>query len=545
MRRQGSLETAVKRKRYARLLRSLAFGALLFERCTDVMVEIDLAGKIADNDEARRAFLSLFPIYFSGTHASVEQRLGVIKSLLLSPDVRKRNLGAAALQALLETIHFGGGWDFEFGGRSRDYGYAPRSPEDAKKWFREGLKLAGDFGSSKEAAAPLVRDVLARQFRGLWSRAAMFDELEEVCRAVAGAVFWKEGWIAVRQTIHFDSKDFPPASSTRLASLEELLRPKDLLQRVRTIVLSDGLHIAGLDATDDQSSELPYYRVEDAAASLGREVAAQETALVELLTELVAGHEQTWNFGRGLAEGCASPEILWERMASAYASRPEGRDVRVLHGFLHGLNAKNAELTSRLLDEALTDERLACVYPVLQTAVTLDHKSVDRLVRSLKIGKAPIQNYRNLVSGGITHTLPGSDFNRLLLRIAAEAGGFEIAIDILCMRISYAADKSSFAELVYAGCKLMSGHTFAGKNAENSIDEYRLGIVARRCLVGDQGAGAVGDICRNLKNAIANAETYAFYHADLLQIVFSAQPIAALDALCGGDEETLEKASGF
>jgi hypothetical protein len=47
----------------------------------------------------------------------------------------------------------------------------------------------------------------------------------------------------------------------------------------------------------------------------------------------------------------------------------------------------------------------------------------------------------------------------------------------------------------------------------------------------------VREICRNLKDAISKSETYAFYHDDVLQMLLSTQPIAALDALCGGDDD--------
>jgi hypothetical protein len=526
-------------KRYLRLLRSLAYDQALFDRCIALIVTIAQAGDVdAYSDEGRKIFASLFPIYFSGTHATVEQRLAVITRLTLSDDVKERTLGLAALRAALETVHFGAAGDFEFGARFRDYGWSPSSPAEARDWFGKVLSLADELACVDKPVARQVRVVLADQFRGLWSCAALYDELERNSRAISAKCFWKEGWIAVRQTIHFDSKGLAPDVSARLGSLEELLRPKDLLERVRAVVLSEGIYVAGLDAADDEADGTQAFnRVEATAEALGREVVASESVFAQILSELATSHEQLWNFGRGLAQGANKPQPTWNRLVSALDVSEEQRpNFRVLHGFLNGLNAEDPELANALLDDALQDERLASVYPVLQTAVGIDEKGVQRLMRSLELGKAPIRTYRNLIAGGVTHKIPGKDFNNLLSRIAAEPQGSDIAIDILHMRLSFASDQSSPSELIDIGCELMRRLTFAHREA---VDDYRLGIVARKCLIGDRAAATVEEICRNLKNAVLKSETYAFYHADLLLLLFAAQPLAALQGFCGGDDTDL------
>lgn len=46
-------------------------------------------------------------------------------------------------------------------------------------------------------------------------------------------------------------------------------------------------------------------------------------------------------------------------------------------------------------------------------------------------------------------------------------------------------------------------------------------------------------MCRRLKLAIKQDATNAFYFGELLSSLFSCQPIAALDGLCGGDKQEL------
>jgi hypothetical protein len=528
--------------RYLRLIRSLAYDATLFDRCIELIVKIIESGNIDDDSkEERRIFVSLFPIYFSGTHATIEQRLSVIRSLMLSEDTKKRTLGAAGLGAALEAVYFNQGGEFEFGAHSRDYGWWPRTPAGVKHWFGQALNLVEELACSDKPVAPNVRAILAERFRGLWGAAGMYDELERVCRRISEAKFWPAGWIAARQTIHYDSSGFSPEVAARLSSLEANLSPKDLQQKVRSIVLSDDLIYFGIDSTVDGTTDvqLSMQQVEAMASDLGRAVAADQNAFTALLPELVAGKSgQLWIFGRGLAESAREPRAVWNELVAQLGRIPwDKQNVQVHRGLLNALNMREPELVSNLLDDAVESEVLGPWFPILQTAVGVDTRGVDRLIRSLEVRKAGIHIFRNLVMGGVTGQLSGADFNRLLIRIATEPEGLDIAIEILCMRISFAANQSSTSELIDIGCELMRRLTFTRRNA---VDDYRLGIIAKHCLVGEKGGATVREICRNLKDAVSKSETYAFYHADLLKILLRTQPLAALESLCGGDKSELD-----
>jgi hypothetical protein len=538
----NNTEVVAKCRRHLHLLRSLAYDATLFERCIALILKIAEARDIdEDASEASKVFASLFPIYLSGTHATIEQRLAVTKSLLLSDDPKKRTLGLMALRVALQASYFGPGYNFEFGARSRDYGYWPRTRDDVKQWFGQTLGLAETLACSDEPSASQVRTVIAEQFRGLWA-AAMYDDLERVCRTISKNRFWTDGWIAVRQTIYYDSKGFSPETSARLASLEALLRPRELVQKVRSMVLSEAMIYVGHDSTNDGTNDVgkTMAQVEAMARDLGRAVAADQDAFAELLLELVAGKsQQLGSFGGGLAEGTDEPRAIWSQLVAHLLTTPtEKRSPHVFCGFLNALHAINPKLLNALLDNALEDETLAQWYPVLQTAAGIDKEGVNRLMRSLELGKAWIGIYRNLVGGGVTHQICGPDFNRLLLRIAREPGGLDIAIEILFMRLSFARTESSASEIVDVGCELLRQIRFTGRRDVGA--DHRLGMIAKNCLVEEKGAATVREICRNLKEAVSNSETYAFHHSELLHILLGAQPLAALEALCGGNQMDLQ-----
>jgi hypothetical protein len=113
------------------LLLSMAFEAELFDRCVALildLIEFEEPGRYAN--QVRNSFPSLFHVLLSGTHATIEQRCRVVDGLLKSTSEVRRELGFKSLEAMLQTSGFSSFHHFEFGGRSRDYGWHPKRRQD-------------------------------------------------------------------------------------------------------------------------------------------------------------------------------------------------------------------------------------------------------------------------------------------------------------------------------------------------------------------------------------------------------------------------------
>lgn len=83
-----------------------------------------------------------------GFYPSQTETLKVVDDLLRSADSAARDLGAKALQSMCMTSNFSSAYDFEFGARSRNYGYHPRTGKDVSDWFAAVLKFAEPFALS-------------------------------------------------------------------------------------------------------------------------------------------------------------------------------------------------------------------------------------------------------------------------------------------------------------------------------------------------------------------------------------------------------------
>lgn len=521
------------------LLRSLAYDSLLFERCASLLaLAATQSSDERESKEASDTFVSLFTIYLSGTHATIEQRLRVIERLLRSGEVRQRSLGLAALDEVLEATHFSSFHRFEFGGRSRDYGYGPRCDEDVTRWYCAALALIERLAFTEEVLKPNLGSLLARNFRGLWTFAHMFDDLEGLSRRFAADGFWRDGWAACQQTMRFDRDQLAPDSLSRLSALEAVLRPSNLSERVRAVVLggwSGGLDLEDIDLEGDTTSE--YERLEAIATELGAAVSANEAIFADLLPDLLRGGNRAWAFGRGLAGAVENSRATWSRLVRGLEQiPPEDRNVQVLRGLLAELWEQDRDLAQDLLDAALDQPILIPFVPVLHSAVQLDARGVERLKQALNSGQVPVWMYRNLALDRTTDHLAAADLRDLLLLIADQPEGFEVAVNVLSMRLfsDRSTQRQHEPELLEAGRELLRRISFRKGNQRG---DRELARVVQACLNGPEAALLAAEVAGRLRRAVAAYETYSFDNDDLLKALLAVQPKAVLDALFEGDDQ--------
>jgi hypothetical protein len=537
-------ETLSKLDTFTRIVRLIAYDADVFERSARLLLRLE---SVDQHDSRRREpygnFAALFFVIMSGTRASVEQRLALVGQFLRSDKPEERSAGVHALRNMLEAVHISSSFSFDFGARLRDYGYWPKTGPEFTHWFASTLKLVESVGLSDLAVAEHARATLAHQFRGLWTLPSVHAELERICRLIGMGRFWREGWIAVCQTLQYDGKGMKKPAKTKLQKLERDLRPKDLVQNVRAIVLSRGLHSLDLDDFDeDEDAGGTIDRPDRIAIALGKDVALDEAALAELAPELTSGEGRLWLFGRGLATAAQTPGNVWNLLVTQFCATADlKRNAQVLRGFLQGLSEKDLKLTDALLDAALSHKVLAEWLPELQAAVAIDLQGVKRLHASIASGKAPMWRYQYLSGGRVSDPIPGPELRTLLSEMSSKDGGFDVATEILYMRLFSDKDQRRAIDpaLIDAGRSLLKRLTFS-KDARK--DDHRIGSLIKMCLSGADGIGGAKEVCGNFLKAIAARETYGLGYDHLLQDLFKAQPLAALDGFFDRSEDDQRRA---
>ncbi len=531
------------RDRFVRLLRSLAYDAALFERCADLLVAFALRDEDTEKSEAAKILKSLFFVYLSGTHATVDQRIRVMQGLLNSGDPKRRGLGLEALRALLESSHFMSGYDFQFGSHSRDHGYRPNF-QQAQAWYASVLSIAEAIATSGLPVAEAVQRTIGPTFRGLWGNAQMVEDLERVSHSILAKNYWRDGWIAARQTLSYDGTLMSPDIRARLIRLERKLRPKDLLAKVRSIVLSRTSGRVDLEEYEDDEPDPgnAYQRAETLAEKLGEEAVVDEMTFQELLPELVGGAGRLIAFGLGLAKGTAAPRKTWEALVDALGKTPkEQRNGQALKGFLRGLNERDAELAGALLDEAITHPALCNWFPELQCSVPIDKAGVARLRRSLELGHSPIGYFGCLAWGRVHEPISAADLKGLVQDISARPEGNGVALEIVFYRLfgDKEAKRAHDPEVIDAGRALLEQFEFGGRHAR---EDHELGLVVSSCLAGPGGEAVAAKLCLALRKAVDLPEINIENYHGLFDALCKTQPQIVLEALFDGStEERLRK----
>ena len=519
------------------LVAALTFEGKLFERASSLLARFVIAEVPNNNtNSARGMFNSLFQIVLSGTHASVQQRLQCIDALLCSTDNRSQEVGFEALKQMLETVHFSSHRSFEFGARSRDYGWEPKSNQECADWYRKVLnfirgKIVAGSGLFNQFAA-----LIATNFRGLWTNAKMCKELEVIARIIAERGSWPDGWRNVRAVIKFDAARMAPHKLEQIKKIEKLLGPASLLDMAKTYVLApqwSTFDMAEGNESGEEDDPLAGSRMIDAKAEeIGQQIAVEPAILVGLLPSLMQGEEpgRRWHFGVGLATAASDLEDMWQSLKMAFASVPENdQNIFVLKGFLYGAACNSVGGVATFLDSAVTDSALGRIFPLLQCSVEIDARGVQRLLNSLRAGLAPAGMYRQLAFGRRTDPINSAMLKLFLLDLSALPNGMSVAIEILYMKFhSLQGAKASIPQdLVGCACELLLRYEF---DNINNVDMSYIGNVLPVCLENSDGEIFAQYMCAKLLDALSDYRISFYTCSGLIVEIFKAAPTIALNA---------------
>lgn len=529
-------ENTERCQKFVQLLRSLAYDPELFDRCAAALVALAHREKaywgMEDNrwNEAGQTFTSLYFMALSGTHAPISQRLRHLQPLLESADSTQRALGQAALSNALEAWHFSSHGTFDFGARLREFDH-PATPGEVDNWFQTVFEFCKQLLSKADrAAAENLKASVAVKFRGIWIETGVQEELVQLCELAAMNRFWREGWLAVKQTLFFDGSTMKAEHRHQLQRLEHRLRPCKLEEQVRALVLSDRAGVDLADLTDDTDASR-WQRFEDLAVDLGVHVANDPAAYAALAPEFWSARGgRLFSFGRGLLRGCRDSVALGSQLTADLARHQTTADsVLVIRGYLCELHERSPASAREFLESAVTDPILGPWYPDLQTAVPLDSAGKDRLLRSIRHGKAPIRTYEPLGYGPAPEGLPPEHAAELILAIAEQEGGLHTALDVLSSRLHHHCKRGAATPFALAetGRVLLPRLSVGRQRSE----DYKLKGIVEACLASEEGAPSTQVLAEKLAHNAISYETALWERPEFLSSLFAAQPRIMLDTL--------------
>lgn len=516
-----------ERWQWIRLIKLLAYDPSMFDRAATLLARFLAAEPPSHNsDSASAMFAELFHLHLSGTQAPPKQRRALVRVLARSENPELVRCAGIALEALLKANHFSSSSDFDFGARSRDWGWHPPTYGDIWDWYTDAIDLAVELSP----LIPDVRDHVANSVRELWRFGACHDALERAAVHFSGERPWIEGWLACRVALRFEGDAMPDDVRERLVALIAHLKPADLLHKARAIVLSRGVTGWAMEdgEPDDGDAMKPWGRVSQMAQDIGVELANDQETRREFVQELLSARppQRAYECGIGLANGAADLAAMWQELVDAYAAVPDQRDATLLGGFVCGAHIHDAALLDGVLEGAIDNPDLAPSLPYLQARVAIDATGISRLRRAIARGALSAPDFTSIANA--VGESPPEDLGRLLLDIAELPEGVEVALDIIHMHF-YRNSKDQRPQsrgLIAVGWQLLR-HTDFTKN--QTPRDFGMGTVIRVCCAGSDGEATLRDICGRVRAGLETAYVSPYNLRYVLKTLFETHPLIALD----------------
>lgn len=528
----GLAPDAPQRRHWVSLIKNIGYESDLFDRAVNLLAPF--AGAEAENNNlnsARNAFSSFFHIVLSGTQATPQQRSSAIRRLAASSDENIRRSLPIAVDALLQSGHFMSSSGHEFGARPRDWGWRPQINKEASDWFESAIALAIEVLPDVDA-----RVLLAKHSRELWHHSSCRQALERAATTFLKEQPWIEGWTAFRATLRFDGKDMRPEVRAQLEQLIERVKPADLLNQARAVVLNrmpggGGWDFADGEEDDGEASDA-WKKADRMAQEVGRWLVHDAAVRAKFLPEVLAAPHalRAFECGRGLAEDAQNLDAIWREIVSVYTAVDcNTRDARLLGGFICEAHRRDKAFTSVELEAATENCDLAAVLPYLQARAAIDTEGIARLRRAIDKGVIAAANFRQIANGSVSDS-PAEDLADLLIDISQMSGGVEVALEILHMHFfrHHEEECDWNAHLVSVGRDLLMR---ADWSREGLLRDYAAGIVIGVCLDGPEGRGVAEVVCKKLCTALDAYQVSSYNLHHTLMALMKTQPFATLDVL--------------
>lgn len=527
-------------QRHRHLLRSIAYDAALFERCIQPLANAAAHGSagLKTRDTADIVF-SLFWSRLSGTHASVEQRLRTIENLIESSNQKLQELGLLAIKAMLKTTGFTSRYNFEFGARSRNFGYEPKSDTEIAEWYGGTLAFIKRSAFLIHHCRNALRQIIASRFLALSKLPGVFIELEHVFTQLTGNDFWAEGWLACKEVIQSGHPELSSNTIERIHVLEAKLRPADTEQSLRAALQSHrgrGLDIFPTESprTNKNESEQIGTYIEALSEEISKNKASLASTLSWLFIYDTSSDYREIYLGRGLANGASDLRSTWIEILQSFSRARAGRlHTGILHGFMAVAQTNNPEIADSILNSLLNGADTADLLPELQSNVKIDERGVSRLILASKAKNVSAEHFRCLAFSRAIQQIPSIHLKEIIINLSSKDEGYSVALDMVHRRLDHNAINNLPLDpsLMEAGRWVLQNFMFNGLLYQKDQQDYSLATLARACLVGHDARLHAAAAAHNLKEAVCNHLTDTYATNDYIAALLEVQPLTVLNTI--------------
>jgi hypothetical protein len=520
--------------RFVRLLRHIAYDEHLFLRSANLMAAFAVTERVDENyDPIRRQLSDMFRIIMSGTYASLEVRLQIVRGLWESNIAGKQQLATELIDAALEAWHFQTHHNPTFGSRSRDYGAQSRQSVEIESWFTRVTELCIRMFNDDTPFKTTLKSILASKLRGLWTKAHQFDLVESICEQMTRDAFWPNGWFRVSSILKFDLNKQDTDVQQRLISLEKSLKPQNLYDKLVAYFLSDAkgmdISIALLgDHRDNFKELLRSYE------NLGNELVSDHQTCEKIISTLLcSNNDNLFHLGRGMYEGAGDKRKTLKFLLRAFSILPfDQRKPIILKGWINCVQRENDRCADEILEQMLDNEELKSLFVPLQAAIPIGNDGIRLLRKALDKFELHSKEFSSL-SYSLSYSNISSDvLCDVLKSILDRPYGRDAAFEILyykCHVAKSGSENNLTENLTAIGRQLLLSLDL--DRELKSEDNYKIGVMVSLCLVGESAFGAASEFTLRLMRLVRGRYIFPDDLDGILRELVNVQPICLLNSL--------------
>tara|TARA_R110002096_G_scaffold326134_1_gene520035 strand:- start:17980 stop:21780 length:3801 start_codon:yes stop_codon:yes gene_type:complete len=518
------------------LLSSIVYDQNHFRRAFLLLKKFALSEEKTENvNSFKNKVASLFQVRLSGTEATIEDRLTILRELVNSAEEHERNLGLTFLRSFIKTGYFTSHFDYTFGSRLRGFGFEPYLPDDIKKWYLGGLSII--LEAYEKEKDDTILEVFIEKLDNLINITSIQDEVIELIERLTDSSFREQIWVRLNRVLKRSEDKLDGELRKRIIDLSKKFKPKDLIEKARTYLLTNHDVYDIEDIEDGKDFEDRYQNMIRKIHGIGAELAKDEEAFNIIIPETLVGdnNSRVFHGGFGLAEDEENLVQIWSKLISeVHKLRPEKVNLSLINGFLSKTYSLKPDLTNKFLDEALKDEILKQDFPFFHSNIPLDEKGVERLISSIESDSSESWKYTQLAYGGIHKSVDDENFVKLLKALIKKKDGANPVFELINMRV-YSIERNEKIEMskTLADCinEILSTFDFINGNLAESISHYQFDRVIHHSFDFDSGEDAARRICNNIYNS-SHSSYVSFYELNsLLKGIIKSRPLIILDEL--------------
>jgi hypothetical protein len=380
-------------------LETLCFWEETFPKAARILLKFAVSEtELGLGNNATNQFYQLFHYLLSGTKASPELRMQIIKEGLATNDPECLVICITALSHALQSHHFSrsGGVETQ-GSRYPDRDWQPKTYGELYNYWRSALKILKHYAIREDPIGELSRNQIENSIRGLL-RYPILDSIEDVIFSVCDTrgYFWPKVLYELKSFVHYRSNDVPPDALEKINQWIQKFSPKEL-KDITYVTIIHPERLSSLDGKD------PIEEANKQVETFALDLVKKPSDLIEVLRLLYATRStHGYYFGYSLGKIIENKEQFIDKSIEILKTIPaDQRDGSILGGFLFSIRDENSDQVDECLEKISVDTTLNSLLLYLTVQSKPQKRDLSRLINEVKKGTIKVNEFAIFQYGSV------------------------------------------------------------------------------------------------------------------------------------------------